>query len=172
MLFWHIFWKIYQNKVLIVIWESSENQFGRPRKICRQNFWSFSENVPQPLEKILDPPLIKMTQELWFMNSAKHRPIKGFLTSSRKYSFIRWTSIVPDFTYFSSSGGVHNSYLHWQQRSCPDSGGCLDSAPRNRRRVWTKVSFKHNLLCRVMFTTESWLWQNQLIMRGYLARFF
>ena len=156
-----------------MIWKSSENQFGRPKK-GRYFFRIFF--TLHRLVKILDPPLVKkIKHELWFMNSVKHRRVKDFVTISTKFSFIRCTSIVPDLTYISYSGCVHNSYLHWQQRSCSDSGGCLDSASRNRRGVWTKVSFKHNLLCRVMFTTESWLyglWQNQLIMGGYLARFF
>ena len=40
-----------------MLWESSKNQFGPPKKKGRQNFGKFFENPPPPpLEKILDPP--------------------------------------------------------------------------------------------------------------------
>ena len=42
-----------------MLWESSKNQFGRPKKNGRQNFGKFFENPPPPLEKILDPALIR-----------------------------------------------------------------------------------------------------------------
>ena len=55
-MFWNVFSKIClrcrkfgRNRVFLVLWESSENQFSRHRK----NF----ENTP-PFEKILDPSLI------------------------------------------------------------------------------------------------------------------
>ena len=44
-----------KNRVFVMIWESSENQFGRPEKNSRQNF--FENPPPHPLDKILDPPL-------------------------------------------------------------------------------------------------------------------
>ena len=37
----------------LVLQESSENQFGQPKKTGRQNFLK----IRPPLEKILDPPL-------------------------------------------------------------------------------------------------------------------
>ena len=49
--------KIGQNRVYLVLWENSENQFGLSKKKRRQNFRSFFENPP-PLEKTLDPPLL------------------------------------------------------------------------------------------------------------------
>ena len=51
--------KFCQYKGKTVLWESSKNQFGRPKKKKgRQNFGKFFENPPPPpLEKILDPPL-------------------------------------------------------------------------------------------------------------------
>ena len=46
-----------QNRVFVMLWESSENQFGRPKKMSTK-FLNFFENPPPPpLEKILDPPL-------------------------------------------------------------------------------------------------------------------
>ena len=61
-LFWPVFlkklpvaqktWSIFQFRVFIVIWESSENQFGRPKK----SFF-FLKIRPPPLEKFLDPRL-------------------------------------------------------------------------------------------------------------------
>ena len=41
-----------------MLWESSKNQFGRPKKKGRQNFRIFLKISPPPLEKILDPPLL------------------------------------------------------------------------------------------------------------------
>ena len=50
--------KFSQNGGKKVLWESSKNQFGRPKKKKgRQNFRIFFENPPL-LEKILDPPLV------------------------------------------------------------------------------------------------------------------
>ena len=52
--------KFSQSRGKTVLWESSKNQFGRPKKKkSRQNFGKFFENPP-PLEKILDPPLHTM----------------------------------------------------------------------------------------------------------------
>ena len=51
--------KIIQSKVFIVIWESSENQFGRPKK-SREKFPRKISNFSwksAPLEKFLDPRL-------------------------------------------------------------------------------------------------------------------
>ena len=45
--------------ISIMIWESSENQFGRPKKNTT-NFLKIFENLP-PVEKILDPPLYTFT---------------------------------------------------------------------------------------------------------------
>ena len=48
-----------QNRLFLVLWQCSENQFSRPKK-CQQNVRNFFENPPTPtppLEKILDPPL-------------------------------------------------------------------------------------------------------------------
>ena len=63
--------KFCQNRgktVLWEIWESSKNQFGRPKKKkSRQNFQFFFENPP-PLEKFLDPPLIHYNQLSWILN--------------------------------------------------------------------------------------------------------
>ena len=54
--------KFCQNRRKTVLWESSKNQFGRPKKKkSRQNFGKFFENPP-PLEKILDPPLAKILE--------------------------------------------------------------------------------------------------------------
>ena len=46
-----------QNRVFLVLWESSENQFGRPKKKVDKIFENFWKSPP-PLEKILDPALI------------------------------------------------------------------------------------------------------------------
>ena len=43
-----------QNRVFLVLWESSENQFNRPKKRSTK-LSIFFENLP--FEKILDPPL-------------------------------------------------------------------------------------------------------------------
>ena len=48
--------KFRQDRGKTVLWESSKNQFGWPKKKGRQNFGKFFE-IPPPLEKILDPPL-------------------------------------------------------------------------------------------------------------------
>ena len=49
-----------QNRDKTVLWESSKNQFDRPKKVDK--FSKFFENPPPPpLEKILDPPLLQCT---------------------------------------------------------------------------------------------------------------
>ena len=53
-----------QNRGKTVLWESSKNQFSRPKKKGRQNFGKFFENPPPPLEKILDPPMVWVLQKL------------------------------------------------------------------------------------------------------------
>ena len=37
-----------RNSVFLVLWQSSENQFGRPKKKGRQNFRFFLKNPPPP----------------------------------------------------------------------------------------------------------------------------
>ena len=48
--------KLGRNRVFLVLWEISENQFSQPKKRLTK-FSIFFENPP-PLEKILDPSLI------------------------------------------------------------------------------------------------------------------
>ena len=50
--------KFCQNRGKTVLWESSKNQFGRPKKKVVKFFEFFLKIRPHPLEKILDPPLI------------------------------------------------------------------------------------------------------------------
>ena len=50
--------KFGQNSVFLVLKESSENQFGRPKKKVLKFFENFLKIRPTPLEKILDPPLV------------------------------------------------------------------------------------------------------------------
>ena len=52
------FFKTGSFRVYIVLWESSENQFGRPKKKVDKIFEIFSKIRPPPLKKILDPLLI------------------------------------------------------------------------------------------------------------------
>ena len=56
--FWRVFQKLNQNRVFLVLWKSSENQFCRPKK-DRQNFRKCLENPPMPPRENpkLDPPL-------------------------------------------------------------------------------------------------------------------
>ena len=49
--------------VFIVVGESSENQFGRPKKRSRKFSKIFRKSAPPPLEKILDLPLEKLFLE-------------------------------------------------------------------------------------------------------------
>ena len=51
--------KFGQNRVFLLLWESSENQSVRPKKKVDQIFCKFAPPPPPPppLEKILDPPL-------------------------------------------------------------------------------------------------------------------
>ena len=69
--------KFSQNRGKTVLWESSKNQFGRPKKKGSQNFGKFFENPP-PLEKILDPPLTVKLIYISGLNSllAKNTSIK------------------------------------------------------------------------------------------------
>ena len=46
--------------VFLVLWQSSESQFSRPKKITTK-FSNFFENPHPPFEKILDPPLYVCT---------------------------------------------------------------------------------------------------------------
>ena len=55
--------KFIQNRVLILICESSENQFGRPKKRV-DKFFDFIKNPPL-LEKILNPPLAIMLKPIY-----------------------------------------------------------------------------------------------------------
>ena len=53
-----------------------KNQFGRPKKKGRQNFRIFFENPqpsPPPLEKILDPPLIRIIIRIGISDN-KYKP--------------------------------------------------------------------------------------------------
>ena len=51
--------KFSQNGGKKVLWESSKNQFGRPKKKKVVKIFDFFLKIrPPPLEKILDPPLI------------------------------------------------------------------------------------------------------------------
>ena len=51
--------KIWPKKTFLVIWESSENQFSRPKKQVDIIFKFFLKvRPPPPLEKILDSPLL------------------------------------------------------------------------------------------------------------------
>ena len=63
MLFWPFFKnlsqnrrrKLGQNRVFILVWESSENQFGRTKKKFDKIFKNCFKVRPPPLEKFLDP---------------------------------------------------------------------------------------------------------------------
>ena len=52
-----------QNRVCIVIWESSENQFGRPNT-SRKIFWKLFENPPLPLRKPRCSPVIEKVEQI------------------------------------------------------------------------------------------------------------
>ena len=54
--------KFGETRFFIVIWGSSENQFGRPKKSLRKILKFFFENPPHPLEKFLDPRLLLTNQ--------------------------------------------------------------------------------------------------------------
>ena len=56
--------KFCQNRGKTVLWESSKNQFGRPKKKGHQNLWKFFWKSAPPLEKILDPPLSQSMAKL------------------------------------------------------------------------------------------------------------
>ena len=49
--------KFGRSRVFVVLSESSENQFGRPKKKISKIFKTFFK-IPTPPEKILDPPLL------------------------------------------------------------------------------------------------------------------
>ena len=48
-----------QSGVFVVLWESSENEFGRPKNKV-DKILEILKIRPPPLEKILDPPLVKI----------------------------------------------------------------------------------------------------------------
>ena len=56
--------KFGQNRIFLVLWESSENQFVRPKEQGRQNLRKLFEISPPPLEKILDLLLILQLDQL------------------------------------------------------------------------------------------------------------
>ena len=45
-----------------MLWESSKNQFGRPKKRSSKFFENSPPPPPPPLEKILNPPLLRHTK--------------------------------------------------------------------------------------------------------------
>ena len=63
--FWQVFFskcclwrkKLGQNRAFVMHWDSSENQFDRPKKVAKI-FEFFRKSAPPPFEKILDQPLI------------------------------------------------------------------------------------------------------------------
>ena len=75
--------KFDQNRVCLMLWNSSENQFGRPQKKGRQSFRKLFENPPPPPSRKSCPPLGSVIQSdqflhekimLYLMTIANHNP--------------------------------------------------------------------------------------------------
>ena len=71
-LFWPVFSKFClrrkkfdKNRVYVMLWESSEDRFGRPKKRSTKFSNFFLKSAPSPLEKILDPHLYLCASQIW-----------------------------------------------------------------------------------------------------------
>ena len=90
--------KFCKNRGKTVLWESSKNQFGRPKKKVVKILENFSKIRPPPLEKILDPPLDQNEQIHW------NRIVAKPLFSEKKNKIFEvffagdfWTMILKNF---------------------------------------------------------------------------
>ena len=97
--------KFSQSRAKTVLWESSKNQFGRPKK--KKKVVKILENflkIRPPLEKILDPPLIELVADPRVFATCS-QPIASFyclFIIIRGYQIFHWNNIFFDDRFWVS----------------------------------------------------------------------